>query len=270
MRTINYRLVSNWAWGLLALATFSVGQLSGSLSVAGRLTHVYEGKGKNYVGVITIRNVKDKPQVVKVYQTDYFTSADGNVSFEAPGSRPRSNAPWISLSRERFEMPADEKVDVNYSIQVPDDPSLKGTYWSTICVEPEVELKKAQKGLALIPIFRYVIQVINRVGEDPKASLKADNNQYVINEELQKKFFQIDLFNNGDLDLRPETTLELLDQNGNLVTQAKGNMMRLYPGCSGRFNFDLTGVPKGDYLAVIIMDAGGENLFGAQYELTVD
>ena len=63
--------------------------------------------GETYRGTIVLRNTGAAPAEAKVYQTDYSFAADGSNLYGAPGRLPRSNANWISLSRELVTIPAE-------------------------------------------------------------------------------------------------------------------------------------------------------------------
>jgi len=43
--------------------------------------------------------------------------------------------------------------------------------------------------------------------------------------------------------------------------------MRIYPGTSVRHKIDLSSLPGGKYMALVVADNGDEYIFGAQYTL---
>src|SRR4051812_37802944 len=90
--------------------------------------------GDQYAGVIVLRNTSADPQEVRLYQTDYETTAEGKTLFPAAGSNPRSNATWVSLGRSRVIVPARQTLELAYSVSVPSAP-LSGSYWSMVMVE---------------------------------------------------------------------------------------------------------------------------------------
>jgi hypothetical protein len=136
--------------------------------VTGSLTHEYEvAPGRSYEGSIDVHNPEDKPQEIKAYQTDYFFYADGKVLYDDPGGLPRSNARWMTLSPRQVTIPPNDTVTVHFTIQVPNDTTMKGTYWSVIMVEPvdegSTESSKAGAkdiGVGVSQVLRYAIQIV--------------------------------------------------------------------------------------------------------------
>jgi hypothetical protein len=43
----------------------------------------------------------------------------------------------------------------------------------------------------------------------------------------------------------------------------------LYPGCTGRFQLDVSELAAGKYESLIVADNGDDNVFGARYSLEI-
>lgn len=69
--------------------------------------------------------------------------------------------------------------------------------------------------------------------------------------------------------LQPTARLELYDRSGAQVRRLEAQVERIFPDTSVRQNFDLGKLAPGDYTAVVIVDAGGDDVFGARYILEV-
>jgi hypothetical protein len=54
------------------------------------------------------------------------------------------------------------------------------------------------------------------------------------------------------------------------VGKFDGGKQRMYPGTSVRFTADLVGVQSSLYKALIIVDCGGEDVFGANVNLVLN
>src|SRR6185503_6468548 len=91
--------------------------------------------GQTYQGRVLVRNDTKEPQEAKVYQTDYSFAADGRTMYDAPGTSRRSNAKWVSVSSNYLVIPPETTVPVTFSVAVPADSSLRGTYWSLVMIE---------------------------------------------------------------------------------------------------------------------------------------
>ncbi len=243
-----------------------------AVSVVGGLSHERALEiGKTYQGTIFIKNHGDAPEEVRVYQTDYLFFFDGRNLYGEPGETVRSNALWITFSPRRLRVPAKGRSAVNYTIRVPDDESLTGTYWSMMMVEgmgkpPEaVEEEKGKIKLGMRQVMRYGIQMVTHIGDTGVRELKFLKTKLL--KEEKERILQVDIENIGERWLRPFLWAELYDEEGTYIGRFEGGRLRIYPGTSVRFKVDLSEVPKGIYKALVVADCGGDDVFGATYTL---
>jgi len=245
-----------------------------AIAVMGPLLMEYDVKpGGSYEGSIVVQNSGDAPQEIKVYQTDYRFSADGRADYGEPaGGLPRSNAKWITLSPTRVSIPAGESTTIGFAVQVPDSASLTGTYWSLIMVEPvdasspeSSSSKPDSVSLSVRQVFRYAIQIATTVGSTGSVQARFDG--FHLDQADGKRDLQIDVENTGDR-LCPTTVwAEVYDANGKFVGKFDAGQRRLDPGTSARFTADLTSIAAANYKALILVDCGGNNVFGANANL---
>ena len=245
-----------------------------AVSIMGPLLMEYDVKpGGSYEGSIVVQNPGDAPQEVKVYQTDYSFSSDGRAEYGEPaGGLTRSNAKWITLSPSRVTIPAGESVTVGFTVQVPDSASLTGTYWSLIMVEPVDATSPESAGskpdsvnLSVRQVFRYAIQIATTVGSTGSVRVQFDG--FHLDQADGKRDLQIDVENTGER-LCPATVwAEVYDSSGKYVGKFDAGQRRLYPGTSARFTADLTSIAAASYKALILVDCGGDNVFGANANL---
>lgn len=233
--------------------------------------------GESYEGVVLVRNDTNEPQEAKIYQTDYLFKYDGTNDYGAPGTAPRSNASWVTFSPSYLVLPAMSTLTVNYTVTVPHDTSsrkLNGTYWSMLMVEgipkgsaesslPRKDLK-AQMGI--LQTIRYGIQVVTDIANTGSKQVQFLNTKLVATKD-NTKALQVDIENTGDLGMRPDVSVELFDSAGVSRGKFSGIRYRIYPGTSVRQIIDLGNPSAGTYKALVVIDAGGDNIFGAQYTL---
>ncbi|OLD43937.1 MAG: hypothetical protein AUI63_07155, partial [Gemmatimonadetes bacterium 13_1_40CM_2_60_3] len=126
--------------------------------------------GDAYVGTIVVRNLTAVSQPVRIYQSDYSFFADGTSHFDPPGSLGRSNASWITPATGSIVVPPSGETTVAYTVRVPANDTLRGTYWSTIMVEGAVSppRQNAERQVAIGTVMRYAIQIATHLnGESP-------------------------------------------------------------------------------------------------------
>ena len=251
--------------------------LHAQVSVIGELSQDKDAKpGDSYSGVIVVRNDTNEPQEAKVYQTDYSFQCDGTNNYGDPGTQPRSNAKWVAFSPSYLTLPPLATLAVNYSVTVPKDvegKKLVGTYWSMLMVEgiqkgsaessrPQKD-KKAQMGI--MQTIRYGIQIASTIANT--GTKKIEFLGVTIDTTGGKRALRIDIKNTGEIGMRPDVTLQLFDVQGAPLGKFPGVKYRIYPGTSVRQLIDVSSVPKGTYKALVVVDAGGDDVYGGQYTL---
>jgi len=248
--------------------------LYAGINIDGTLTHERIAQpGETFRGVIAIRNTGQAAAEIKVYQTDYSFTADGSNDYGTPGKLPRSNASWLKLTQEQITIAPQSVVNVHYEVKVADDPTLNGTYWSMVMVEP-VASREATLGARsgeisaqLTPVMRYGIQMVTHIGDDGTRELAFTNPQLLKKEG--QRLFKVDVENTGERWLKPQLWLELYDGNGRPLGKFKGERHRIYPATSVRFQVNLGDIPAGRYHTLIVADSGGDDLFGSQIDINL-
>lgn len=246
------------------------------ISVLGELSHEHAaGPGETYEGEIIVLNKGEKVQEVKLYQTDYLFFCNGGNLYGEPGKTSRSNALWISFHPKRFMVAPKQQEVVRYTVKVPEKDGMAGTYWSMIMVEPITPdspessmAKKEDLSIGVRQVFRYGIQIATHIQETGERMLKFLDARLVTEEG--KKILRVDVENVGERYLRPLLSVELYTNKGVCIGKFEGGQLRTYPGTSVRFKTDL-GSPASDiYKALVVADCGGDDIFGATYNLIIN
>lgn len=242
--------------------------------IVGGLTREHQAQpGQTYKGQIVIKNDSNSPTEIKIYQRDYKFNYKGENFYSRPGKEQRSNANWITFSPHKFIVPPQQKVVVKYSVKLPDDPNLNGTYWSMLMVEKippgsaesTISAEDEKHHIGIRQIIRYGIQMVTQIGSTGERKLEFIGTRLL--KEENKRVLEIDIENTGQRWLRPFLWTELYDSSGNYVGRFDARRRRLYPHTSVRYQLDFSDLPKGDYKALVIADAGQDYIFGANYKL---
>ena len=244
------------------------------LLVLGELTReMVVQPGQKLEGTIVLKNTGSKPLEVNIKKNDYLFFADGRSIYGEPGSTPRSNAKWLSVTPTRLIIPPQNTMSVYYSVQVPKDNTLKGTYWSMLMVEPTsaglpqiVGDEKNKVALGIRTGIRYGIQIVTHIGDTGQKNLRIIDRK-LIKDKDGASVLQLDMENTGERWLRPWVRAELYDQSGHLVKKLECGRVRIYPGTSVRSRIAFQGIPRGKYKVLVIIDDGDGYVWGAQYTL---
>lgn len=227
--------------------------------------------GQTYRGTFSLINTDSVPRMAVIYQTDYTFRCDGSNRFDDPGVEPRSNARWITFSPHQIEVPPLQSATISYEIRVPADSMLNGTYWSMLMVEQsDVEsglptrLRRHQTEVR--QTVRYGVQCVTQIAGTGNARLSFTGTR-LVSVEGQSTELQVDVENVGERWLSPAAWMELYDSDGRQVGRFESEKKRIFPGTSVRFRIGLGETPSGKYKALVVLDSGDQNVFGAKYDL---
>ncbi|HET7552516.1 MAG TPA: hypothetical protein VFK04_14595 [Gemmatimonadaceae bacterium] len=234
--------------------------------------------GESYSGTVLLRNRSAEMQEAKIYQTDYLTFADGTTSYGEAGSTPRSNARWITIQPTYVTVPPHQTIEARYTVRVPAASAspLAGSYWSMIMVEgiPKGSAesrvaagaqRKVQVGI--VTRLRYAVQIVTNIGTTGSRKVQFANPKTIATGN--GKELQFDLVNTGERAYAPRISLELYTEAGEQAAVRTTTRELTYPGTSLRQSFDLGGLAAGRYRALVVVDAGGDDVFGAQFTIAL-
>ncbi len=231
--------------------------------------------GDTYTGTIILQNTTDEEQEARLAQADYDFTADGSTRFDEAGTHPRSNARWIRFLPASVTIPPRMTASATFTVQVPpQSETLTGTYWSVVIVEtvdravpPLTTAGQPRNGeIGLRPTVRYAVQVATHMGETGEARLEFAEVRAAA-DTGGGRVLELDVINAGERALRPVMSIELYDAGGELVSRQKAQRGLMYPGTSVRQRFVFGALPAGEYTALILADAGGAEVFGAQLRI---
>ena len=117
-------------------------------------------------------------------------------------------------------------------------------------------------------ITRYGVQIATHIRSNQKVDVVIEGVE-LTQENIGEPVLRLAFENSGNVLIVPETWIELYHSNGELAKRIPGHQSRVYPGTSVAHRFDLSNTPQGSYDALIVVDGGNDNLFGAQYRINL-
>jgi len=241
-----------------------------TIVVLNGLTHEKQiHPGETYRGTIQIQNTAKKEKSVRVYQKDYWFSHTGESKHDPTGTLPRSNGSWISFSPELLTLGPNQITTVNFEVKVPENDTLRGTYWSVLMVEgiTPPDTSNFNSGVTINTAIRYAVQVITNIGNSGKNDI-----QFLglnLDKQQEQNVLDVIIKNTGERILKPEMSIELFDSSGETVAVIKAEKRKTFPGTSIRVQLILEGVKPGNYTGVLIADCGEDNIFGTNLSLEI-
>lgn len=257
------RVLSLSAALLLALPAALPAQVS---VISSTLEERQAAPGEQYTGTVRVRNTSGQPQQARVYQTDYRFLADGRTFYEQPGAEARSNAAWVRFSPSTLTLAPGEEAAVTYTVSVPAGGGVRGSYWSVLMVETAQPqpARAAQRGVGITPAIRYAVQVATHVGQ---AERRIALERARLTGEAGSRALEVDVVNTGAQADRLELRVDLFDAEGTPAGRLSSSRGLVYPGTSIHQRFEFPALPAGTYRALLVVDTGSDEVFGAEYTL---
>jgi hypothetical protein len=249
---------------LLALPAGLAAQVS---VISSTLEERQAAPGERYTGTVRVRNTSGQPQQARIYQTDYLFLADGRTFYEQPGTAPRSNAAWVQFNPSQLTLAPGEEAAVAYTVTVPAGGGTRGSYWSVLMVETAQPqpARQAQRGVGITPSIRYAVQVATHVGQaERRIALEGAR---LTGEAGGSRALEVDVVNTGEQADRLELRVDLFDAEGAPAGRLSSSRGLVYPGTSIHQRFEFPALPAGTYRALLVVDTGADEVFGAEYTL---
>lgn len=251
---------------------FSVCFLQANIVILNGLSHNHKVEnGQVYKGKISIENIGNQPQSVKLFLQDFTYQSDGSIHYTAPNTNIKTNTNWIKLNTNLITLKAKEKTEIFYEITIPKQITDFGSYWSVVIVEPVENIKPSndKQGINITSVVRYAIQIITDVdSEKAKPDLKFEDLK--IEKEEGRQILKIAIVNKGNLYCKPIATVEIYNiKSGEKLGTFSSLAMGLLPQTSKSFYVDISKMPPNKYNAVLIATDEDENAFALNVELEV-
>ncbi len=231
--------------------------------------------GETYTGIVEIRNTSEETIQVRISNADFTVRENGTLEVLEAGTSSSSLANWLSLSTEELTVKAQETERVSLSIARPqDDAPLP--HWGCLIVErvePDVAVGAEE---AVIGIkFRFLVTILQRdltitqkLGNVAAMEVKVKEPD----EESPRTVTVSARFANTCLDiLDVNVHFEVRDMTGTAIASEEIENRKVLPEHKRVFTagFSAEEWPPGQYIALAIIDYGGDTLTGGQWGFAI-
>ena len=231
------------------------------------LTHTHESKsGQLISGVIKLKNTKDSNQRVIIYFNDLFQKCGEKTLLTIESTHSNSIKNWLSTEVNEYVLKPKEEYELVYTIKVPDNATLIGSYWGVLMVEIEEPIKEdeLEYSVKLESKVRYGIQIIADINSKNKSELEF-NNIEILKENDIANAIKLEVKNLGHFYVQPTIVLEIFNENGKQEKKLEVKFKKIYPGHCKLFNLNVSDIPNGKYTGVIVADYG-EDMYAIDIE----
>ncbi|HUG40067.1 MAG TPA: hypothetical protein VMM12_06270 [Longimicrobiales bacterium] len=206
------------------------------------------------VSQFAVRNEAGSPLQLRVYAGDFDQRPDGSHEFLAAGAHPRSCESRLRVYPDNLQLEPLESAQVRVLMEPGDS-----TCWSMIFVQSVSRERAGVRISQRIGIKVYGLGQRSVPGGEIRAvTVAADR-------ATGGRAATIDFENVGGGPLRPEGEVEIRTEEGDVVAVVPVPPFSVLPGRVRRTIVPLApALPAGRYLAIPILDFGGDYLAGGQ------
>jgi len=281
----------NWASRLVAGISVLFGLLftqctQAQVGLSTFFLHLAIPPGGTAIDTLTIVNSSDVPQTVTIEPVDWVPIGPGAQKYLAPGTLERSVASWMSFWPPQATIEPGGQLEVQVELTAP--PTAEGSYWGMLFVKLGGLSGAGDTGEG----SRVGMEVILGVaiyaecgGGEPRGRIAGFS---LTPDPVRQYRFTIEFENTGIRRLRPTGKVDILDANGEPVRELTFPKFVSLPGTVQKIEVPLTRppgealrpgdtpfegdpqLPPGTYLAIAIIDYGGEALVGAQLPFQIE
>ena len=258
-------LILSVSWSALGQADFSVDRQFIQLSAK---------PGQELLGSFRVYNRGDEPVPIRVVPVDYAFNEAGQAVTPAAGTTARSLFPHLVVSPTVFTVEPGGYTEVRYAVTVPE--GMEGSYWIAFLTqraddEPSAVDVQSGEGVTIRFRFRVVyrtLMVVTVEGTEEPAGRITGLRLAESDEGLR---FEVDLANEGNAIFRGTGHVEVRDSTGRTVSSAPLLGVSVLPAQTRTLSMDrpIGGLPPGEYLALAIVDFGGDYLAAGQLRFSV-
>ena len=165
--------------------------------------------GKRRGQTLTVRNAKpDEAIHLTIYVRDIINLPDGTHDYPPPGSTEWSCADWIQVVPPEIEVPPNSARDVRVSVAAPADAS--GGHYAVVFFESGPSY--AEEGISVNFRVGAIVEAVVRGTERVAAALKTVA-------FVEPSAIRVDVFNEGNILIRPKGLIRVLGADGQKVRQ---------------------------------------------------
>lgn len=250
---------------------FSIALLHANVIVVNGLTHTYSGvSGQTFQGEVVLVNPTEVDQRVLFSLSEAIYNCESGRAFVEDLDHKNSSTSWFDGSVLDKVLASKEKYIYKYSITIPYDATLKGSYWTTLMVDVDKPIREeTANGIGLNTKMRYAIRLLTDVNVKEDVEIDFTNIELKLNTQKNKRELVVKMLNGTVFIENVKLTLEVYDAGGNRVLETETKRLAVFPEVCRDFIVDVSGLPDGNYQCIILANSR-EEFVGTNVDLTIE
>lgn len=269
------RLLLSLVLGLGAICLLAANLHAQGITVKPMLIDISLAPGETHTEVIEIGNTAEEDLRVMISKADFTITEGGGIDLLEAGASPSSLADRFSLSTEELVVKAGEIGRVSLSFVFPED-APAAPLWGCLIVETAEPIGTMGTGDTSIGVrVKFLVLIFQRDSRivQKEGHVTAMKVEIIEPEEGDSRTVAVaTTFNNTCLDiLKTDILFEIRDMTGATIATDEIKDRRVLPGYKRSFTkrFPAEEWQSGQYIALAIIDYGGETLAGGQWGFEV-
>jgi len=212
---------------------------------------------------LEVYGAPDQNLRAKAYLYDYEFDLQGQVVlYKSGGVLPRSAAPWVTVNPGDFLIPAGEKSIITINGVVPEG-TPGGDYWSMFFVEIFPFSRLQTTGMVVSGRVGGSFTITVPGSNGPKGKITALDVKCSPGLQKKKISGKINFLNEGDVIVRPSGRVEIRSMDNQVLEEILIPPVKIHPKFTREIAFEEEiNLADGSYVALAILDYGGEKLAG--------
>lgn len=227
--------------------------------------------GKTYSGSFTLKNPSNSSLDVSVSTGGYrYVFSEGAVAPKEGRGKLPSCQDWIQFKKTKLNLTPGGSAKADFLIKVPADAShehLCAVVFDERMTVEEAKLKKKEKNVQVQVVPRFCIPVYIAMKPGQKIGAEIQNIEAVSQGQTGGVTVKITLANTGNVHIRPEGSLLILDEKGDVVKNLPiGKCLPIFPGYKEVVPVICKKLQPGKYSAVVTIEVQKGDLIQGKAE----
>lgn len=250
---------------------FSITIIQANVVIINGLTHSYSGvSGQTFQGEVVLANTSNKEQRVTFGLSEALYNCEEGRMFVENANHKNSSTNWFEGAVAEKVLLAKEKYTFKFSITIPNDVSLNGSYWTTLMINVDKPIKEeVVNNIGLDTMIRYAVRLLTDVNIKEEVAIDFKSVNLKLNKQNNKRQLDVKVLNESIFIENVKLTLEVYDVNGTKVIETATNRSKIFPNVCRDFSIDVSNLPIGNYQCIILADSR-EEFIGTNVNLTIE
>ena len=260
--------------GLVMVGSIAVNLQGQGITINPIVIDLALAPGELHTAILEIGNLSDKDVGIRIFAHDLSMDETGSFVVLEPGTSSSSLTDWLSLPMEDLVVKGGETEHFSISIIRPEENASNQARWGCLVIETTDIIGTVEsEGMSLGIKVRFVVGILQNdpaLLTEKKGSVTAMNVEVVESEEESARTVAVSatFANNCPNILKAHVSFEVRDMTGaTIATDEILGGRTVLPGYRKPFTVWFaadTWIP-GQYIALAIIDYGGETLAGGQW-----